>query len=118
MTTQRADLLDNAYIRDRALMVTRHLGARGIADPLLLSAMGTVPRETFVPEHLQEFAYEDSPLPIEAGQTISQPYIVARMIELAEIKPGDKVLEVGAGSGYAAAVMSRMAHQGLFHRAS
>ena len=111
MTTQRADLLDNAYIRDRALMVTRHLGARGIADPLLLSAMGTVPRETFVPEHLQEFAYEDSPLPIEAGQTISQPYIVARMIELAEIKPGDKVLEVGAGSGYAAAVMSRMAHQ-------
>ena len=77
----------------------------------LLAAMGTVPRETFVPEHLQEFVYEDSALPIEAGQTISQPYIVARMIELAEIKPGDKVLEVGAGSGYAAAVMSRMANK-------
>ncbi len=67
--------------------------------------MGEVPREAFVPEHLKEFAYEDSALPIEAGQTISQPYIVARMIELAEIKPGDKVLEVGAGSGYAAAVI-------------
>ncbi|MGC2408936.1 MAG: protein-L-isoaspartate(D-aspartate) O-methyltransferase [Methyloceanibacter sp.] len=109
MTTQRAEVLDNAYLRDRAVMVVRHLGARGISDPLLLAAMGAVPRETFVPEPLQEFAYEDSALPIEAGQTISQPYIVARMIELAEIKPGDKVLEVGAGSGYAAAVMSRMA---------
>ena len=64
-----------------------------------------------MPEHLQEFVYEDSALPIELGQTISQPYIVARMIELAEIKPGDKVLEVGAGSGYAAAVMSRMANK-------
>ena len=73
--------------------------------------MGAVPREAFVPEHLQEFSYEDSALPIEAGQTISQPYIVARMLELAEIKPGDKVLEVGAGSGYAAAVMSRMANK-------
>lgn len=92
-------------------MVERHLKARGIDDPLLLDAMGTVPRETFVPEHLQEFVYEDSALPIESGQTISQPYIVARMIELAEIKPGDKVLEVGAGSGYAAAVMSRMANK-------
>ena len=92
-------------------MVERHLKARGIDDPLLLEAMGTVPREAFVPEHLQEFVYEDSALPIESGQTISQPYIVARMIELAEIKPGDKVLEVGAGSGYAAAVMSRMANK-------
>jgi protein-L-isoaspartate(D-aspartate) O-methyltransferase len=92
-------------------MVERHLKARGIDDPLLLHAMGVVPRENFVPEHLQEFVYEDSALPIEAGQTISQPYIVARMLELAEIKPGDTVLEVGAGSGYAAAVMSRMANR-------
>ena len=106
---ERAELLDNTYARDRAVMVARHLRARGIDDPLLLAAMGNVPRETFVPEHLQEFSYEDSALPIEAGQTISQPYIVARMLELAEIKPGDKVLEIGAGSGYAAAVMSRMA---------
>jgi len=109
MPTQRAEVLDTAYAQDRAVMVARHLRARGVSDPLLLAAMGEVPRETFVAEPLQEFAYEDSALPIEAGQTISQPYIVARMIELAEIKPGDKVLEVGAGSGYASAVMSRMA---------
>jgi len=111
MTAQRAEVLDSAYARDRAFMVERHLKARGIDDPLLLAAMGGVPRETFVPEHLQEFVYEDSALPIEAGQTISQPYIVARMLELAEIKPGHTVLEVGAGSGYAAAVMSRMANK-------
>ena len=90
-------------------MVARHLKARGISDPLVLAAMGKVPREAFVSEPLKEFAYEDSALPIEAGQTISQPYIVARMIELAEVQPGDKVLEVGAGSGYAAAVLSRIA---------
>ena len=111
MALQRAEVLDSAYARDRAFMVERHLKARGIDDPLLLEAMGAVPRESFVPEHLQEFVYEDSALPIESGQTISQPYIVARMIELAEIKPGDTVLEVGAGSGYAAAVMSRMANK-------
>jgi protein-L-isoaspartate(D-aspartate) O-methyltransferase len=95
--------------RDRAFMVARHLEARGIADPYVLAAMGEVPREAFVSGPLAEFAYEDSALPIEAGQTISQPYIVARMIELAEIRPGDTVLEVGAGSGYAAAVMGRIA---------
>jgi protein-L-isoaspartate(D-aspartate) O-methyltransferase len=95
--------------RDRAIMVARHLEARGVEDPLVLAAMGKVPREAFVSGPLTEFAYEDSALPIEAGQTISQPYIVARMIELAEIQPGDRVLEVGAGSGYAAAVLSRMA---------
>jgi protein-L-isoaspartate(D-aspartate) O-methyltransferase len=111
MALRRAEVLDSAYASDRAFMVERHLRARGIDDPLLLEAMGTVPREAFVPEHLQEFVYEDSALPIESGQTISQPYIVARMIELAEINPGDKVLEVGAGSGYAAAVMSRMANK-------
>ncbi len=100
---------DDVHARDRAFMVARHLEARGIADPYVLEAMGQVPREAFVSGPLSEFAYEDSALPIEAGQTISQPYIVARMIELAEIRPGDKVLEVGAGSGYAAAVMGRIA---------
>ncbi len=111
MSLHREDILDSAFARDRAHMVARHLEARGISDPLLLAAMGQVPREAFVPEHLQEFTYEDSALPIEAGQTISQPYIVARMLELAEIKPGDTILEVGAGSGYAAGVMSRMANR-------
>jgi protein-L-isoaspartate(D-aspartate) O-methyltransferase len=99
------------HAQDRALMVARHLEARGISDPLVLAAMGEVPREDFVSEPLKEFAYEDSALPIEAGQTISQPYIVARMIELLELQPGDKVLEVGAGSGYAAAVVSSIASQ-------
>jgi protein-L-isoaspartate(D-aspartate) O-methyltransferase len=100
---------EDRHARDRAIMVSRHLAARGISDPLVLAAMGTVPREAFVPETLADFAYEDSALPIEAGQTISQPYIVARMIELLELEPTDKVLEVGAGSGYAAAVLSRIA---------
>ena len=102
---------DDIHARDRAFMVARHLEARGITDPQVPTAMGKVPREAFVSEPLSEFAYEDSALPIEAGQTISQPYIVARMVELAEVKPGDKVLEVGAGSGYAAAVMSRIGSQ-------
>ncbi|MGI9387702.1 MAG: protein-L-isoaspartate(D-aspartate) O-methyltransferase, partial [Methyloligellaceae bacterium] len=100
---------DDHLARDRAFMVARHLEARGIVDAHVLQAMGTVPREIFVSEPLTEFAYEDSALPIEAGQTISQPYIVARMIELAALRPGDTVLEVGAGSGYAAAAMSRIA---------
>jgi protein-L-isoaspartate(D-aspartate) O-methyltransferase len=102
---------DDAHARDRVIMVSRHLRARGIADPLVLEAMGEVPREAFVPAHLKEFAYEDSALPIEAGQTISQPYIVARMIELLELDPGDKVLEVGAGSGYAASVLGHIARK-------
>jgi protein-L-isoaspartate(D-aspartate) O-methyltransferase len=71
--------------------------------------MREVPREAFVPEHLTALAYGDSPLQIEAGQTISQPYIVALMVQAAEIGPGDKVLEIGAGSGYAAAVIGRIA---------
>ena len=75
----------------------------------VLEAMRRVPREAFVEPGFEEFAYEDRPLPIGEGQTISQPYIVALMIEAAEVKPGDRVLEVGTGSGYAAAVLSRIA---------
>lgn len=93
----------------RAAMVEHQITARGISDAALLDAMRAVPREAFVPEALREYAYADSPLPIEAGQTISQPYIVALMIEAARIGPGDRVLEIGLGSGYAAAVMSRIA---------
>ncbi len=100
-------MLDMPYAR--AQMVQRQLASRGVSDPRVLEAMGETPREAFVPHGLQDFAYEDSPLPIEAGQTISQPYIVALMLEAAELAPGDRVLEVGAGSGYAAAVMSRLA---------
>jgi len=111
MTALNPELGGDPLARDRAIMVSRHLEARGIDDPRVLEAMGQVPREAFVGEFLTEFAYEDSALPIEAGQTISQPYIVARMIELAELKPGEKVLEVGAGSGYAASVMSRIAKE-------
>src|SRR5919107_1715483 len=100
---------DFRTLRDK--MVERQIAGRGIKDRLLLEAMRSVPREAFVPDHLIEFAYEDSPLPIESDQTISQPYIVALMIEAAEIAPGDKVLEIGAGSGYAAAVIGRIASE-------
>lgn len=93
----------------RKLMVENQIVARGIRDRHVLDAMLTVPRERFVPKQFAEFAYEDMPLPIEAGQTISQPYIVAQMLEAARIAPGDHVLEIGAGSGYAAAVLSRIA---------
>lgn len=93
----------------RGQMVRRQIEARGIFDPVILDAFREVPREEFVGEAYRQWAYDDNPLPIEAGQTISQPYIVALMIEAAAIKAGDKVLEVGAGSGYATAVMSRIA---------
>ena len=90
-------------------MVEVQIARRGIRDSRLLAAMRRVPREAFVQPGFEEFAYEDGPLPIGEGQTISQPYIVALMIEAAELQPGDRVLEVGAGSGYAAALMSRIA---------
>jgi protein-L-isoaspartate(D-aspartate) O-methyltransferase len=82
-----------------------------VTDGRVLAAMRRVPREAFVAEAQRDLAYEDSPLPIGSGQTISQPYIVALMIEAADIRAGDKVLEVGAGSGYAAAVISRIAER-------
>ena len=96
-----------AALRER--MVDGQLAARGIGDPRVLEAMGAVPREAFVAPDFQADAYEDFPLPIGEGQTISQPFIVALMIEAAGLRSGDRVLEVGAGSGYAAAVMSRLA---------
>ncbi len=89
-------------------MLRRHVAGRGIRDARVIEAMGTVPREEFVPrEHLPR-AYGDGPLPIGMGQTISQPYVVAWMAEALELDPGDRVLEVGTGSGYAAAVLGRL----------
>ncbi|WP_027165511.1 protein-L-isoaspartate(D-aspartate) O-methyltransferase [Mesorhizobium sp. WSM3224] len=99
-------MLDLPRARDR--MVNIHVGGRGIHDREILQAMREVPREAFVDPGFEEFAYEDAPLPIADGQTISQPYVVAFMIEMADVKSGDHVLEVGTGSGYAAAVMSRI----------
>lgn len=92
-------------------MIDVQLNGRGIHDRRVLDAMSQVDREDFVPEHLREMAYEDNPLPLEGGQTISQPYIVAFMLEAADLKPGDHVLDVGTGCGYAAAVTSRLVSQ-------
>jgi protein-L-isoaspartate(D-aspartate) O-methyltransferase len=97
------------FAAEREKMVERQLRARGIADARLLAAFRAVPRELFVPEPLRDLAYEDGPLPIAGGQTVSQPYIVAWMIEAAAPGPGERVLEIGAGSGYAAAILSRIA---------
>ena len=97
------------FSREREAMVERQLKRRGITEQHILDAFLEVPREAFIAGNNVHLAYGDHPLPIEAGQTISQPYIVALMIQAAGIKPGDGVLEVGAGSGYAAAVISRIA---------
>jgi protein-L-isoaspartate(D-aspartate) O-methyltransferase len=94
---------------ERERMVVFQVARRGVNDKRVLEAMRQVPREAFVAAGMEEFAYTDSPLPIAARQTISQPYIVALMIEAAQIKPSDRILDVGTGSGYAAAVLSRMA---------
>jgi len=92
----------------RETMIRDHLLGRGIHDPVVLAAMRQVPREAFVDEGMQALAYEDHPLPIAGGQTISQPYIVAYMTEALELATTDRVLEIGTGSGYAAAVLSRI----------
>ena len=94
---------------ERLRMVERQIESRGVTDPNILRAMATVPREEFVAAHLRDYAYEDAPLPIEDGQTISQPFVVALMIDALDVQPGDRVLEIGAGSGYAAAVLGQMA---------
>jgi protein-L-isoaspartate(D-aspartate) O-methyltransferase len=93
----------------RKRMVARQVSARGVRDPLVLEAMQTVPREKFVPRRLRTRAHADAPLPIGAGQTISQPYIVAFMVEALQLEGGERVLEIGAGSGYAAAVLAEIA---------
>jgi protein-L-isoaspartate(D-aspartate) O-methyltransferase len=101
----------DAYAEPRARMVREQLVARGIRDARVLAAMGRVPRHELVPEEEREFAYEDGPLPIGEGQTISQPYIVAAMSEAAQLSGDERVLEVGTGSGYQAAVLSALARE-------
>lgn len=99
------------YAARREQMVRNQLAERDIHDPAVLAAMGQVPREAFVLQPYRAYAYDDTPLPIPANQTISQPYIVAYMIAALALRPEDKVLEIGAGSGYAAAVLSRIARE-------
>jgi protein-L-isoaspartate(D-aspartate) O-methyltransferase len=94
----------------RERMVANTIEARGVSDETVLRAMRTVPRHLFVPDEYRSQAYADHPLPIGYGQTISQPYIVAWMTEMLELEPGDKVLEIGTGSGYQAAVLAELGY--------
>jgi protein-L-isoaspartate(D-aspartate) O-methyltransferase len=97
------------FENSRRAMVRHQLEARGISDPLVLMAMSTVRREAFISAGEVDFAYSDQPLPIGCGQTISQPYIVALMTEAAQLSGGERVLEIGTGSGYASAVLAEIA---------
>jgi len=100
--------MDN-YVQARKRMVEEQIAARGVRDPRVLAAMVAVPRHVFVPEGQWHHAHEDHPLPIGDGQTISQPYIVAAMTEALELEPGNKVLEIGTGSGYQTAILASIA---------
>ena len=103
--------MSERFVEDRERMVMRQLARRGIADERVLAAFRRVPREAFVRPDLAASAYDDNPLPIGEGQTISQPYVVALMAEAAKIGPEARVLEVGAGSGYAAAILAELAKE-------
>jgi protein-L-isoaspartate(D-aspartate) O-methyltransferase len=105
-TTPDPAAMDWQMLRER--MVSQQIEARGVKDPLVLKSMRTVPRHLFVPEAHRDGAYSDTPLPIGESQTISQPYIVALMTELLELGAGSRVLEIGTGSGYQAAVLAGM----------
>jgi protein-L-isoaspartate(D-aspartate) O-methyltransferase len=102
---------DENYTASRMSMVERDLRGRGVRDPKVLEAMQTIPRHLFVPEPYRPEAYADNPLPIGEGQTISQPYVVALMSELLALQGHEKVLEIGTGSGYQAAVLARLAKE-------
>ncbi len=99
------------FAREREMMVRYQLASRGIRDPRVLEAMGSVPRHLFVPAEYADDAYADGPLPIGEGQTISQPYMVAWMTELLALTGQEKVLEIGTGSGYQAAILSLLADE-------
>jgi protein-L-isoaspartate(D-aspartate) O-methyltransferase len=104
-------MTEDHYTAERHRMVDRQIAARGVSDPRVLAAMKKVPRHRFIPSHLWDQAYGDYPLPIGEDQTISQPYIVALMTDILELKDTDRVLEVGTGSGYQAAVLAELAAQ-------
>ena len=104
----RGQPLPDRFSELRAEMVISQLSRRDISDPAVLLVMGKVPRHLFVPDKWREFAYADHPLPIGEAQTISQPYIVAYMTQALQLKPGDRVLEIGTGSGYQAAVLGEL----------
>lgn len=110
-STSLAAVEDDEFASERARMVERQIAQRGITDPGVLEAMRKVKRHLFVPKRIRGLSYEDTPLPIGYDQTISQPYIVAYMTEVAAVQPGDKVLEIGTGSGYQAAVLAELAGQ-------
>lgn len=105
----QAQTQEEAYTVMRQQMIDEQIKGRGVTDPRVLEALEAVPRHQFVPEAYRDQAYEDTPLPIGEDQTISQPYIVGLMSTLLELKPTDKVLEIGTGSGYQAAVLSHLA---------
>jgi protein-L-isoaspartate(D-aspartate) O-methyltransferase len=104
-------LTSKDYQHERGMMVRRQLIPRGIEDVQVVEAMGKVPRHLFVDEHLQDAAYNDSPLPIGEGQTISQPYMVALMTEALELMGHEKTLEVGTGSGYQTAILAELSNE-------
>ena len=103
-----SDLEANRFTLERHKMVESQLQARGIRDERVLSAMERVPRHEFVEPHYRDQAYEDHPLPINAGQTVSQPYIVALMLEILHLDPSSRVLEIGTGSGYQTAILAEI----------
>jgi protein-L-isoaspartate(D-aspartate) O-methyltransferase len=107
----RLRMADNGEMAAARHRLVRRIEREGIVDARVLMALASVPREAFVPEKLREFAYRDAPLPIGGGQTISQPSTVALMVEALELEATDRVLEVGAGSGYAAAVIGQIADE-------
>ena len=109
--TVKATPSDDPYVKPRQEMVKVQLQGRDITDERVLAVMGRVPRHEFVPAEFQAQAYEDHPLPIGFGQTISQPYIVALMTQLVNPQPGKKVLEIGTGSGYQAAMLAELTDQ-------
>src|SRR5512140_1451675 len=102
---------EDVFLRQRESMVQEQLRRRGVVDSRVLAAMSEVPRHLFVPRSLAHRAYEDRPLPIGYGQTISQPFIVARMLEALHLVGRERVLEIGGGSGYQAAVLGRLARE-------